>query len=137
MNRHGVGCAEHTCGNPRLQKYVMDEARRVGIPVPAIDGFQRAMEQATGTQVEPAAEDASNFAKQNDAQMAENLSKVPAMSRVARQLEGYVMEQRENNQSRPNTSSNLARPELQVLFAGIPIIALLVLWRRRRLRGGR
>ena len=30
VNRHGVGCAENTCGNPRLQKYVLDEGRKVG-----------------------------------------------------------------------------------------------------------
>jgi hypothetical protein len=43
VNRHGVGCAENTCGNPRLQKYVLDEGRKAGIPVPALDGFRKAM----------------------------------------------------------------------------------------------
>ena len=28
VNRHGVGCAEHTCGNPRLQKFVMEQGLR-------------------------------------------------------------------------------------------------------------
>ena len=46
VNQHGVGCAEHTCGNPRLSKYVMERARELGIPTPVIDGFWQAMEQA-------------------------------------------------------------------------------------------
>jgi hypothetical protein len=40
VNQHGVGCAEHTCGNPRLSKYVVERAKSLGIPVPAIEGFQ-------------------------------------------------------------------------------------------------
>ncbi|MBI3046831.1 MAG: cobaltochelatase subunit CobN [Acidobacteria bacterium] len=138
VNRHGVGCAEHTCGNPRLQKYVLDEGRKAGIPVPALGCFQQAMEKATGTAVEPAAEDAANFARQNDARMAANLSKVPAVSRVARQLAGYVMERREENASDadPQREAPL-RSEVQVLLTGGPIVALLVLWRRRYRRAHR
>jgi cobaltochelatase CobN len=136
VNRHGVGCAEHTCGNPRLQKYVLDEGRKAGILVPALEGFRQAMEKATATPIEPAAEDAANVAKRNDARMAENLSTVPAISRAARQLQGYVMEQRETK--RPtNTdaaSNRSSRPELAALGAGLPVVALLVAWRWRRRR---
>ena len=136
VNRHGVGCAEHTCGNPQLQKYVMDEGRNAGIPVPVLDGFQRAMEEATGTDIASAAEDAENFVSQNDAQMARNIETVPAMSRLARQLEGYVMEQRQTSQQSPNDPTRGARrTELQVLLTGGPILLLLLLWRRYH-RGG-
>ena len=58
VNRHGVGCAEHTCGNARLQKYVMEEGRKAGIPVPALEGFQKAMEKATGDAIDAAADKA-------------------------------------------------------------------------------
>jgi cobaltochelatase CobN len=104
VNRHGVGCAEHTCGNPRLQKYVLEEGRKAGIPVPALEGFQKAMETATGTQVQAAAQELSSFAQQNDARMAENLSKVPAISRMARQITGYLMEARQQTKADPNRS---------------------------------
>jgi cobaltochelatase CobN len=134
VNQHGVGCSEFTCGNPRLQKYVIDEGRRVGIPVPALEGFQKAMEQATGTQVDSAAEDAANFAKRNDARMAENLSKIPAMSRVANQLKGYVMEQREQSKAKSSPNSASLRSELQAVIVGVPVIALLLVWRWRRRR---
>ena len=135
VNEHGVGCAEHTCGNPRLQKYVIDEAVRAGIPVPAIEGFQRAMEQATGTQVNPAAEDAANFAERNDRRMAENLAAVPAISRVANRIKGYVMEQRERSQDTPQSSSaTMPSAEFQVLIGGVPLIAALIAWRWRRKR---
>ena len=54
VNRHGVGCAEHTCGNPRLQQYVMERGLRAGIPVPNLEGFKREMEKATGQEIDPA-----------------------------------------------------------------------------------
>ena len=73
---------------------------------------------------------------QNDAQMARNIETVPAMSRLARQLEGYVMERREASQQSPNEPARGARrTEIQVLLTGGPILLLLLLWRRHH-RGG-
>jgi cobaltochelatase CobN len=138
VNEHGVGCSEFTCGNPRLQKYVIEEGRKAGIPVPALDGYQKAMEKATGTQIDAAAEDAANFAKQNDAQMAANLAKVPGPSRDSTQLKGYVMEQRDNQKPKPSPPNDGApRAELQVLMTGVPIVALLMAWRWHRRRHAR
>jgi cobaltochelatase CobN len=137
VNRHGVGCAGHTCGNPRLQKYVIDEAIKAGVPVPAVEGFQRAMEQATGTRVEAAAEDAANAARENDARMAANLAQVPDPGRDARQLRGYVMEQRAQDTSESKRRPVAAPPELQLLLTGMPIVALLLAWRWRHRRRAR
>jgi cobaltochelatase CobN len=131
VERHGVGCSEFTCGNPRLQKYVIDEGKRVGIPVPALDAYQKAMEQATGQQVAAAAEDAANFAKRNDARMAENLSTTPAISRVANTIKGYVMEQRDESKDADASGDMRVRTEVQALAIGIPVIVLLIAWRRR------
>ncbi len=136
VNRHGVGCAEFTCGNPRLQQYVLDEGLTAGIPVPALDGFRRAMEAATGADIETGAEDAQNFAAENDAEMARNLETVLAMSRMANQLEGYVMAQQITNEQSPTRPNGGAtRTEFVVLLTGAPVLLLLVLWRRRH-RGG-
>ena len=132
--RHGASGSELTTGNPRLQKYVLDEGRKVGIPVPALDAFQKAMEQATATQIDAAAEDAENFAKQNDTQMAANLAKIPAMSRVANTIKGYVMDQRDESQQRDAASGDAVRGEVQALVIGIPVVALLVAWRWQRAR---
>ena len=133
VNRHGVGCAENTCGNPRLQKYVLDEGRKMGIPVPALDGFRTAMETATGTRVDEAATELSSFASKNDAEMAANLSKVPAMSRMATQLKGYLMEARQNQQD-PNAKASAPTPasRWQPLWAGGPMLVALIVWRMRR-----
>jgi cobaltochelatase CobN len=136
VNRNGVGCAEFTCGNPQLQKYVLDEGLRAGIPVPALDGFRRAMEAATGAGIESGAEDAENFVAENDAEMARNLETIPARSRIARQLEGYVMEQQTDSEPSPNRPhSDTTRTEYIVLLTGAPVLVLLLLWRRRH-RGG-
>jgi cobaltochelatase CobN len=137
VNRHGVGCAENTCGNPRLQKYVLDEGRRVGIPVPALEGFQKAMEAATGTKIEQAADELSSFARKNDAEMAANLSKMPDMARVARQLKGYLMEATQSAQ-RPTAERPAPTPgqAWQPVLAGGPVLVVLLAWRYRR-RGRR
>jgi hypothetical protein len=83
---------------------VLDEGRKVGIPVPKLDAFRQVLERATETSVESGSQELSSFASSNDAKMAENLSKTPTPSRVARQLQGYKMEERTTDQSQPPTS---------------------------------
>ncbi len=66
-NAHGASGAELTTGNPRLSKYVVEQARAAGVPVPAIEGFQRAMEQAMGGSIANAAKVTENFVARNEA----------------------------------------------------------------------
>jgi cobaltochelatase CobN len=136
VTRHGVGCAEHTCGNPRLQQYVMERGVRAGIPVPDLEGFKREMEKATGQQIDDAAEREEAFSRQNDAQMAARMAAVPAPSRASRQLEGYVMEERDRSQRPRNEARADARSsEYAGLVASVPVLGLLLVWRWRRRRG--
>ena len=136
VNRHGVGCAEHTCGNPRLQQYVMERGVRAGIPVPDLEGFKREMEKATQEAIDPAAEREEAFSRQNDAQIAARLATVPAPSRTARQLEGYLMEERDRSTQSRNEAREDARPnEYAPVLATLPVIGVLLIWRWRR-RGG-
>jgi len=91
------------------------------------------MEKATGQSINPAAESMQSFAQKNDAQMAANLATVPTPSRTARQLEGYVMEQRteaQRNQARRDAAVN----EYTALWASMPVLALLIAWRYKRRR---
>ena len=113
---------------------VRDRAgRRAGIPVPALEGFQQAMEKATGQAIDPAAESQQSFAQQNDAQMAANLSTVPAPSRTARKLEGYLMEERAQ-EPRNEARRDSAVQEYAALWASMPLLACLVAWRYKRRR---
>ena len=137
VNRHGVGCAEHTCGNPRLQQYVMERGVRAGIPVPDLEGFKREMEEATGQEIDPAAEREEAFSRQNDAQMAARLAAVPAPSRNARQLEGYLMEERDRStQSRNEARQDAPPSEYAGALASLPVLGLLLAWRWSRSRRG-
>jgi len=135
VNTHGVGCAEHTCGNPRLQKYVMEHGRKMGIPVPALDGFQQAMEKATGAAVSSGAERLDSYVQQNDAKLAARLSDVPAPSAMASQLQGYLMDEQKTaaqalNDTRQASMSN----EWQIALTTLPVLAVLLAWRHRRRR---
>lgn len=134
VGRHGVGCAENTCGNPRLQQYVLDEGRRVGIPVPKLDAFQQAFERATEANVEAGAKALTRFATANDAQMAANLATVPAPSRMARRLEGYRMEERTTDEREAPRRHESRGSPWQPLWTGGPLLALLLVWRWRRKR---
>jgi cobaltochelatase CobN len=137
VNRHGVGCAEHTCGNAKLQKFVMEQGRRMGVPVPSLEGFQKAMEQATGDRIDAAAERLDSFSRSNDARVMARLEAVPAPSRNVRQIAGQVMEARQTTSTNPRNKvrRDAAAPEWQVAAASLPILVLLVAWRYGRRRG--
>ena len=83
VNTHGVGCSAHTCGNPRFLQYVLDQGRLADIPVPALETFREAMEQALGVDIRSAAEAAEAFVRRNEARPAE----------LTANLEGYRMEE--------------------------------------------
>ena len=132
VNRHGVGCAEHTCGNPRLQQYVMERGLSAGIPVPDLEGFKQEMEKATGEAIDPAAEREEAFSRQNDAQMAARLAAVPTPSRTARQLAGYLMEERDRSQARNEARADSRANDYVAVLASLPVLGILLVWRWRR-----
>jgi hypothetical protein len=111
----------------------MEQGLKAGIPVPALEGFKQAMEKATGQAIDPAAESQQSFAQKNDAQMAANLATVPAPSRMARELEGYVMEQR-TEQPRNEARRDAPVDEYRALWLSTPVLALLLVWRYKRRR---
>jgi hypothetical protein len=130
VNRHGVGCAGHTCGNPRLQQFVLEQGLRAGIPVPALEGFREAMERATHEAIDAGAGREEAFARQNDAQMAARLESVPMPARTMRALEGYVMnEERRDRAPRNEARATAPVSEYAGLWASLPVLALLVAWR--------
>jgi cobaltochelatase CobN len=137
VNTHGVGCAEHTCGNPRLQKFVIDQGRKMGIPVPALEGFQKAMESATRESISAGAERLDSYVQQNEATLTARLESVPAPSRQVSEIEGLVMEERTNAKERLNDTRQDNTPsEWQALAASLPVLGLLLAWRWKR-RDGR
>ena len=130
VNQYGVGCSEHTCGNPRFQKYVTEQAKAVGIPVPTIEGFQRAMERATQSNINAAAKAAEDFVRRNEAAPAEvSQNAVPAP------LQGYVMEMEERSHAAPAQASAAPSPsDWDGLWIAVPMLALLFGWRWRSAR---
>jgi hypothetical protein len=114
-----------------LQQYVMEQGLRAGVPVPALEGFKRAMEKATGQAIDPAAESQQSFARENDAKMAANLATTPAPSRAARKLEGYLMEER-TQEARNEARRQAAVQEYAALWASLPLLACLLVWKYKR-----
>jgi cobaltochelatase CobN len=150
VNAHGPSGAEFTSGNPRLSRYVMEEGRKAGVPVPSLQAFQRAMERATGAQMAAAAQAAEAFATQNDARSAARLAEVPAptppqttplpqptaqeLAAASQQVKGFLMEEQERQRATDNARPVIANiPDTwAALMAAVPLLALLILWRRRR-----
>jgi cobaltochelatase CobN len=151
VKAHGPSGAEVTSGNARLTKYVLERGKAAGIPVPALEAFQRAMENAMGGDVAGAAHNAETFAKQNDlaaedrAQLIAGIpvppvpappAPVPDKSPSADQMKGFLMEQEERAQAALKQTSASNTPgrngQWEALLVAVPIVALLVAWRWRR-----
>ncbi len=67
---HGVGCSRHTCGNPRLLRYVLEQGAAMNIPSPALESYRAAMEAAIGADIETAAAEAEAFVRWNESRPA-------------------------------------------------------------------
>ncbi len=135
VNEHGVGCAEHTCGNPRLQKYVMEQAVQGRHSGAGARGFQRGDGEGHrrgGRRRAPNGWRASP--RENDAKMAARLEAVPAPSRAISELEGYVMEEGQQAEQKNDTRDTGAPSQWAPAVASLPVLGLLLAWRWRRRR---
>ena len=122
---HGVGCSSHTCGNPRLLRYVLETGGAMNIPGPALEAYRAAMEKAIGTDIEVAAAAVEEFVRRNEARSA---------SPANPSIEGYRMTQT-NEGSAPLPPIPPASPASDgwtPLWVGLPLAGFLVLWNRRR-----
>ncbi|MEO8256290.1 MAG: cobaltochelatase subunit CobN [Acidobacteriota bacterium] len=148
VNQHGASGAEFTSGNPRLSKYVLEQGKAAGIPVPALEGFQRAMEKAMGATVTTAAGVVENFVRSNQAapsspqvQAAPPPAPGPAPAQVARDmsaaqsaLKGYVMEEKDRSRPSPAAGVSVVVPQWVTAGLAVPVLASLLAWRRRHRR---
>ena len=126
VNTHGVGCAEHTCGNPRLLEYVVEESLAAGVPVPAVDQFRASMEEAIGTDIESAARAMEEFVRRNET--------LP--SRFTNNLEGLRMNERVREApAAPAPATPRVGDARDAMWVGLPVVAFLLAWRFRRGRG--
>ena len=123
---YGVGCAGHTCGNPRLLQYVLDQGAVMNIP--SLDTFQTAMEEAIGTDIATAAAAAEDFVRRNEARPAT----------LTRNLEGFRMDETIDNAvplPEPRSVGDASEGTWDSLWVGAPLLGFLVAWRIRRRRG--
>ena len=151
VNKYGASGAETTTGNARLMKYVMEEGKKAGIPVPALDQFSKTMQQATGQTIAAAAQKEEAFAKKNDAREASEhfdpaapvqqaqapapqapTPNPPAAQSAAAKLEGYLMEQEKKAQQALSNAAPSRTSAWQGLYVAVPLLAILVAWYFRR-----
>ncbi|MEP7310867.1 MAG: cobaltochelatase subunit CobN [Acidobacteriota bacterium] len=151
VNAHGASGAELTTGNARLSKYVVEQAKAAGVPVPEIEGFQRAMERAMGGSIANGAKVTENFVARNEAPPASSVqtppqadpleqrpqvqAPVPSGSNSAAALHGYLMEEHDRSRPAPSKPISLgASTEWTAAAATFPVLLGLIAWRRRQLR---
>jgi cobaltochelatase CobN len=124
---HGVGCSGNTCGNPRLMKYMAEQAKALGVPTPLIDNMQAAVEKSTGKQVSQAAKEVEDFVRQNESAPQQVSEQVPTKA----PLEGYQMEV-ERKDMAPRQSSSASSPnEWSIAVVSLPLLVTLLMWRQR------
>ena len=123
---HGVGCSEHTCGNPRLLRYVLEQGAVMNVPGPALEAYRAAMEAAIGADVETAAAAAEEFVRWNESR--------PALTTM--NIEGFRMEESADAvEPLPVPPASGADDGLWTpLRVGVPVLGLLAIWRWRRHR---
>ena len=123
---HGVGCSEHTCGNPRLLRYVLEQGAMMNIPGPALEAYRAAMEEAIGADIETAAAEAEDFVRWNESR--------PRLTTI--NIEGLRMEESADSSEplpvspSPGADDGVWAP----LWVGAPVLGLLAIWRWRRNR---
>ena len=139
VNQHGASGAENTTGNARLSKFVMERGKELGIPVPALEGFQQAMEKAMGGSMAKAAEAMENFVSRNEApsngresQQQQPITK-NAPSAGPGGLQGYLMSVTQRAQAGQKQTTGLtASGPWNSLYVAIPILGFLLIWRSRK-----
>ena len=125
VERHGVGCSVHTCGNPRLLRYVLEQGAVMNIPGPALDAYRAAMEAAIGADIETAAAEAEEFVRWNES--------LPVQTTM--NVEGFRMEAPAEAEPAPAAESGAAGTPGDALWIGLPVVGLLAAWRWRRRLG--
>ena len=160
VNKYGASGAETTSGNARLQKYVLEQGKLAGIPVPALENFSKVMAQSAGRSVAAAAKDAEAFAKKNDAREAATMAQANAQMKpgpnppaaeqapapaqpqapsqsAAAKLQGYLMEQEKKAEAAlAKSAAPMRNGQWDGLYVTLPLLAILIGWyiRRRRLQ---
>jgi cobaltochelatase CobN len=139
VNAHGVGCAEHTCGNPLLLEFVIESALEAGIPVPDVEAFEAAMEQAIGAQIEDLAAAMRDFIRQNETALANRVvpgaDAIPDESIDSAELQGYLLESIDERTPKEEVVADTIVTETdlrEILLATVFLLGLLVYWRWRR-----
>jgi cobalamin biosynthesis Mg chelatase CobN len=135
VNKHGVGFAEHICGNPLLSKYVMDRAKALGFPTPLIEGFKQAMEAAIRQEISKAARAAEDFVQKNEQPVRSTTSRsAPKGSSPIPAHQGYVMDVTEKNRTNKPLPTMGANGDWDTLWVSFPVLALLFAWRFKHQR---
>ena len=98
-------------GNPRFLQYVLEAGADANIPVPLLDGFKQAMEQAIGADIATAARAAEEFVRRNE-------TLPPAYTE---NIEGLRMQESQQAQDLPASVSS-PNGELDVLWVGLPLV---------------
>ena len=138
VEAHGVSCSDLTCGNPLLAEYVLERGSALGVPAPPLEAFADAVEAATRTEIYASAAEALAFTAENDAALAERLAETPSPGRDAGRVEGFALEEQQpavQEQARPLAS--VGGGLFEALWGGLPVLAVLLVWRWRRRRMAR
>ncbi len=142
--KHGIGCSDNTCGNPRLMEYVVEQARAANVPAAQIESFVDAVEQATGAPLETLAAAAREFVAANEAKLANRVvpgpADVPSTESVdAAELRGYVLQSTAQPKADEGGEAQADAPppsptprSLELLGLAFVVLSVLFFWRYRR-----
>ena len=139
VNRHGVGCAENTCGNPLLMEFVVNEAAAAGVAPAEVEKFRIAVEEATQEKIEDLAAAARDFIQQNEARIAGAQDFTPdaaAATLESAELQSFQQEMMADIYGSADTDagSQQSGPERRLVWWASVAVVLALLFGIRRFR---
>ena len=133
VNQHGVGCAEHTCGNPRLQQYVMERGLRPAFrsPISRASSARWRRRRARPSIRPPSARRRS--AARTTRRWPRGSQRCPRRAARRGSSKGYLMEERDRSHAgrktrRDRTHRRTSTPRSWPHF---PCLAFSLAWRWR------
>jgi len=112
VEKNGVNCTAVSCGNGRMLAYVMDEAKRTGVPASTIAAARLAFEKAMKRSIESAAADLEGSVRRNDArENAERAANRELVSELRSPAAQVGRGTRTERQRAPGPSSDTARSQ--------------------------
>ncbi|MFQ5956281.1 MAG: cobaltochelatase subunit CobN [Candidatus Brocadiales bacterium] len=124
VNTFGVGCAEHTCGNPVLAQHAIKVAKAASVLKPDLEAFRKRIEEAMRTPLDQSVERMNHFVQNVKRKQSLREEHVVSGKAPLLKVKGYVMEKHKTSKNKVATSNK--KTGLNWLAVPIPVVGIII-----------